>query len=181
MTRKLGADTLEGVRLRLNSENGRLASRLALALLALALAVLLWRAVRPAGSRAPASAGGPGGESGALSAADSAGSDQDIEHALRMARAATPLEVDSTAIKSAWHDDVAGVELGSLTPAQHDVFLRFANAERCTCGCGYTLAGCLASDMTCDVSRASVAALLDSVSQGRIRSARGVRQRPRNE
>jgi hypothetical protein len=150
-----------------------------MALLSLGLAVLLWWALRPGAMRPPAPAGAPTAP-GALSAADSAGSDADIEAALRMARATTPMEVDSTAIKNAWHDEVAGVDLGALSPSRRSLFLRFANAERCTCGCGYTLAGCLASDMTCDVSRSSVSALLDSVSAGRIRSARGVRERPRN-
>src|SRR5204862_1231892 len=51
-----------------------------------------------------------------------------------------------------WTDDARGVDLSVLTPAKREIFLRFANAERCTCGCGYTLAACRAYDLTCPVS-----------------------------
>ena len=155
-------------------ERSGAALRLPIVLLAMALAVLVWWVARQERAR-PAPAGGASGP--ALTAADSAGSDADIERALAMARASAP-PVDSAAIKSAWHDEVRGADLAALSARQRDLLLRFANAERCTCGCGYTLAGCLASDMTCEVSGASVAALLDSIRAGRITSARGVRQRP---
>ncbi|HEY3215273.1 MAG TPA: hypothetical protein VGK93_02145 [Candidatus Eisenbacteria bacterium] len=56
--------------------------------------------------------------------------------------------------------------------------MQFANAERCTCGCGYTLAGCRAYDPTCEVSLPRIEGLLDSVRDGHIREARGVRSRP---
>ena len=85
---------------------------------------------------------------------------------------------DSAAIKSRWQDDVRGADLGGLDPKQKEVFLRFANAERCTCGCVYTLAGCKASDMSCEVSGGMISALLDSIRGGKIRNARGVRARP---
>lgn len=90
-----------------------------------------------------------------------------------------PAPVDSVALKQRWHDDVRGVDVSGLDSRRLGLFLRFANAERCTCGCGYTLAGCRASDMTCDVSGPRLEALLDSVRAGRIRSARGIRARPR--
>ncbi|HTO90848.1 MAG TPA: hypothetical protein VMJ70_06910 [Candidatus Sulfotelmatobacter sp.] len=86
--------------------------------------------------------------------------------------------VDSSAIKARWHDEVNGMDLSPLTPAQREIFLRFANSERCTCGCGYTLAGCKASDMSCEISGPRLDALMDSVRTGKIRSARGVRARP---
>ena len=86
--------------------------------------------------------------------------------------------VDSTAFKQRWIEAVRGVDLAGLDPRRCDLFLRYANAERCTCGCGYTLAGCRASDMTCDVSGPRLDALLDSVRAGHITSARGVRARP---
>jgi hypothetical protein len=171
------ADKLGGMRNPDGAQRGAAAARVLLAVVALALAVLVWRAVRPPATRAPAVAGGPG----VLSAADSAGSDADVERALRLARESAPAASDSTAIKNAWHDEVTGVDLGALPAARRSIFLRFANAERCTCGCGYTLAGCLASDMTCEISRSSVSALMDSVNSGRISSARGVRTRPRHD
>ncbi|MGH7740453.1 MAG: hypothetical protein ACRENS_00360 [Candidatus Eiseniibacteriota bacterium] len=160
------------------TQAGAAPARLLFAVLALGLGVVLWWSLRPG---APAPGGAPSDTPQSLSAADSAGSDADIERALDLARAATPVQVDSVAIKNAWHDEVAGIDLSGLKPSQHAIFLRFANAERCTCGCGYTLAGCLASDMTCDVSRSSALALLDSVTTGRIRNAHGVRERPRGE
>jgi hypothetical protein len=85
---------------------------------------------------------------------------------------------DSMAIKSRWLDFVHGVDLAALGEPRRGLFLRFVNAERCTCGCGYTLAGCRASDMSCDVSGPRIEALLDSVRSGKIRSARGLRERP---
>lgn len=100
--------------------------------------------------------------------------EQVVEQALRQAA-----PFDSTAFKQRWIEEVRGADLLGLDPARREVFLRFANAEQCTCGCGYTLAGCRASDMTCDVSGPRIAALLDSLRAGRIHGARGIRSRPR--
>jgi hypothetical protein len=86
--------------------------------------------------------------------------------------------IDSTAIKQRWQDEVRGVDVSGLDPRRRELFIRHANAEQCTCGCGYTLAGCRASDMTCDVSGGRLQALLDSIRVGRITSARGIRARP---
>lgn len=95
-----------------------------------------------------------------------------VEEAMRSA----PL--DSTEIKSRWQDDVRGVDVSGLDAKQQELFLRFANAEHCTCGCGYTLAGCKASDMSCEVSGGMLEALRDSIRSGKVRSARGIRTRP---
>jgi hypothetical protein len=125
----------------------------------LGMAVMQWRAGMPKPAPAPGPvAGEPHGE-------------RAIDQALALA-------VDSTVIKSRWIDDVSAMDLASLAPARREVFLRFANAERCTCGCGYTLAGCRASDMSCEVSGPHLTALLDSVRNGSIRNANGVRERP---
>ena len=95
-----------------------------------------------------------------------------VEEAMRSA----PL--DSTEIKSRWQDEVRGVDVSGLDVKQQELFLRFANAEHCTCGCGYTLAGCKASDMSCEVSGGMLEALRDSIRSGKVRSARGIRARP---
>jgi hypothetical protein len=87
--------------------------------------------------------------------------------------------LDSTAFKERWLDEVRGVDLAGLDSTQRDRFVRFANAGRCTCGCGYTLAACRASDMTCEVSGARLAALLDSIRAGHLTRTRGIRSRPR--
>lgn len=95
-----------------------------------------------------------------------------------IARALQNAEPDSAAIKSRWIDELNGMDLSRLTPEKRTLFLRYANSERCTCGCGYTLAGCRQSDMDCNISGPHLAALLDSVRAGRIRSAAGLRQPP---
>lgn len=51
------------------------------------------------------------------------------------------------------YDDVAMgvVDFSVLNPAQKTGALREANRARCTCGCGMTLAQCVATDRTCPV------------------------------
>ena len=71
----------------------------------------------------------------------------------RAMRSAPAAPVDSAELKSRWHDEVRGADLSGLDDRQRELFLRYANAGRCTCGCGYTLAGCKASDMSCEVVR----------------------------
>ncbi len=80
--------------------------------------------------------------------------------------------------KARWVDEVPGVDLAALSPARREVFLRFANAERCTCDCGYTLAGCRNYDPDCDVSLPMVRALLDSVRRGLTGPVIGLREPP---
>ena len=87
-------------------------------------------------------------------------------------------DADSAAIKSRWVDELPNVDLAGLDAARREIFVRFANAQRCTCGCGFTLAACRVYDPSCEVSAPLVAALLDSVRAGHIRSAAGIRPRP---
>ncbi|OGF14396.1 MAG: hypothetical protein A2W00_12920 [Candidatus Eisenbacteria bacterium RBG_16_71_46] len=120
---------------------------------------LLYRqAIRPPAATPPAVELDPGGDV--------------VEEALRLAG------IDSLAARGRWVDEVPGVDLAALPPARREVFLRFANARRCTCDCGYTLAGCRNFDASCETSAPSVAALYDSVRAGFIRIADGVRERP---
>ena len=76
--------------------------------------------------------------------------------------------IDSVAFKSRWIDDLAELDLAGLDADRREILLRFANAERCTCGCGYTLATCRINDPTCPVSGPRVQRLLDSVRAGRV-------------
>jgi len=85
---------------------------------------------------------------------------------------------DSAAIKARWVDEVPGFDHPDLDASRREIFVRFANAERCTCGCGYTLAACGAFDPSCEASAPRVQALLDSVRAGHITSTAGVRKRP---
>ena len=101
-----------------------------------------------------------------------------IAEAMRKAPATAP--IDSAEIKARWQEEVRGVDLQGLDERQLEIFLRFANSQACTCGCGYTLAGCKASDMSCEVSGSRLESLLDSVRTGRIRTAVGVRERPQH-
>jgi hypothetical protein len=101
------------------------------------------------------------------------------ERVIQEALAAARTPADSAAIKERWVDDVSDVDLAALDPPRREVFIRFANAERCTCGCGFTLAGCRAYDSSCETSLPLVRALFDSVRAGRISSAAGIRRRPR--
>jgi hypothetical protein len=112
-----------------------------------------WRAGQPRAPRAAAPAlPDPG--------------DTVIDQALAQARdgaRADSAAVDSAVIKSKWVGEIKGFVYADLSPARRQRFIRFANAERCTCGCGYTLAGCRAYDPTCPVSGPRVQALLDSI------------------
>jgi hypothetical protein len=78
--------------------------------------------------------------------------------------------------KSKWVGEIPGVDVADLSQKQLEVFLAAANTQRCTCGCGYTLAGCRVYDSTCEKSGPRVAALLDSVRAGQIRDAAGLRK-----
>lgn len=143
----------------------------AVAFLMAGLSVAVWQA-RPV--RAPAipprgESPGPGADPG----------EQVVEEALEQAVQGTQTPIDSVAYKQRWLDEVRGVDVAGLDPARLELFVRFANAGRCTCGCGYTLATCKASDMTCEVSGTRLAALLDSIRAGHITHARGIRSRPR--
>ena len=136
----------------------------------LALAWRQWQA-----SHVPAESRPPGAPADALPDTATADTSDAI---VGQALAQIPAEVDSAAIKMRWTEDVKGAEYADLTPERRELFVRFANAERCTCGCGYTLAACRTYDSTCPTSGPMVQSLLDSVRAGMVRNARGIRARP---
>ena len=135
-----------------------------LTLYAVVTLVVRWRGE---GSRGP--------DRGAGVALDTAGTDPLVARALAQI---PPAPIDSTEIKTGWRDEVPGIDLAALAPARREVFLRYANSEMCTCGCGFTLAACRTYDTTCPVSLPRVEKLRDSVVAGRVASARGLRERP---
>jgi|SRR5882672_1332044 len=109
----------------------------------------------------PATAKAPRGEPG----------DDVIARALRLA------STDSTH-KDQWVDEIPDLDLPALSPAARATFLRIANGRRCTCGCGYTLAGCRRFDAQCEYSGPRARALYDSVRAGAIARADGYPERP---
>ena len=94
-----------------------------------------------------------------------------------VARALRLAAIDTTK-KKAWVDDIPDLELDALSPKARDRFLRIANGRRCTCGCGFTLAGCRRFDSECEYSGPRAAALYDSVRSGKIADAQGFPPRP---
>jgi len=106
----------------------------------------------------------------AVAAAGDAPEDS-VQRALRLAG------VDSSK-KNEWVDEIPGLDLSKLSSGRAAAFIRFANAQRCTCGCGFTLAACRRFDSTCEVSGPRVEALLDSVARGLVTDATGLREPP---
>ena len=118
--------------------------------------------LRPQAGKAPVP---PAAGAGAKSGSD------DVGRALAIAK------VDSSK-KSEWVEVVPGFDVADLTAGQRETFIRFANAERCSCGCGFTLAACRRFDSACEVSTPRVEALLDSVRRGLVTGTRSLRTRP---
>jgi hypothetical protein len=116
----------------------------------------------------PMRAGAPGG--GAVAEPDGAGEDV-VARALRLAA------IDTTK-KREWVDEIPDLDLAALTPAEREVFTRIANGRACTCGCGFTLAGCRRFDTECEYSGPRARALFDSVRAGQLARADGYPARP---
>jgi hypothetical protein len=62
-------------------------------------------------------------------------------------------------------NDLAVVSFSGLDPSEKLVALKAANAARCTCGCGMTLAQCVATDSTCPVRSAHIETIREMVKQ----------------
>lgn len=146
------------------NESGRIPWAAALALLALLAGIGVWVSHWRTAAAPPAPDAAP---PAALEEPD----DDVVARALALAG-------DSTAIKARWVDDLRGIEMDDLGPARRQIAIRFANARACTCGCGFTLAGCRTYDPTCEVSLPLVRALVDSVRGGWLKDTRGLRERP---
>lgn len=120
--------------------------------------VAWWRSMRPVAPPAPPAAEVP--VAGVLTAADSALAAGDDVVARALGAVSAP---DSAALRDRYVPEVRGVDVAMLSPAQHAVFLEFANAARCTCGCGFTLAACRTYDPSCEVSLPLAVSLRDSI------------------
>lgn len=53
-------------------------------------------------------------------------------------------------------DDIAVVNFSDLTSSARQRALQAANRARCTCGCGMTLARCVATDSTCPIRETNI-------------------------
>jgi len=60
--------------------------------------------------------------------------------------------------------ELPGVNLSRLTPQQKQVALHKFNAERCTCGCNFTLAQCRIYDRNCPISKSRTEEIVAEVS-----------------
>src|SRR5262245_56908366 len=57
--------------------------------------------------------------------------------------------ISETAGVAYGEDDIRVVDFSVLTDGQKRTALREANGQRCTCGCGMTLAECVSTDSNC--------------------------------
>jgi len=53
-------------------------------------------------------------------------------------------------------EDIAVVDFSNLDSDEKRTALEAANSARCTCGCGMTLAQCVATDSTCPVRTGNI-------------------------
>ena len=65
-------------------------------------------------------------------------------------------------------EDLAVVDFTVLNASEERTALRAANGARCTCGCGMTLAQCVATDMSCPVRDRNIDRLKTIVQEARV-------------
>jgi hypothetical protein len=63
--------------------------------------------------------------------------------------------------------DLVVVDFSDLTSTQKRTALEAANGSRCTCGCGMTLAQCVATDSTCPVRESNIGRVKTMVQQAK--------------
>jgi hypothetical protein len=64
-------------------------------------------------------------------------------------------------------EDLAVVDFSDLTSKEKRTALEAANGARCTCGCGMTLAQCVATDSTCPVRESNIGRVKTMVEQAK--------------
>ena len=60
---------------------------------------------------------------------------------------------------------IVAVNFSGLNASQKRTALRAANAARCNCGCGMTLAQCVATDSTCPIRTDNIARIKGMVAE----------------
>lgn len=68
---------------------------------------------------------------------------------------------------AAYATEIPGVSLAGLTAAQKQDALQRLNNEKCTCGCGLTLAQCRINDPGCKISQPAAQKLVDDIAHGK--------------
>ena len=63
--------------------------------------------------------------------------------------------------------DLAVVDFQDLSASEKRTALEAANSARCTCGCGMTLAQCVATDSTCPVREGNIGRIRTMVQQAK--------------
>ena len=63
--------------------------------------------------------------------------------------------------------DLAVVDFSDLNSKEKRTALKAANSARCTCGCGMTLAQCVATDSTCPLRDGNISRIRGMVAQAR--------------
>jgi thiol-disulfide isomerase/thioredoxin len=66
---------------------------------------------------------------------------------------------------AAYATEIPGVSLAKLTPQQREDALKQLNSEKCTCGCGLTLAQCRINDPTCKISQPAAQKVVDDIAR----------------
>jgi hypothetical protein len=66
--------------------------------------------------------------------------------------------------------DIAVVDFSNMTSSQKNAALREANAARCPCSCGLTLAQCVATDSTCPIRATNIDKIKAMVTKARAAS-----------
>jgi hypothetical protein len=63
--------------------------------------------------------------------------------------------------------DIAVVDFSNLSSKQKKTALEAANSARCNCGCGMTLAQCVATDSTCPIRVSNIGRVKTMVQQAK--------------
>jgi len=63
--------------------------------------------------------------------------------------------------------DLAMIDFSDLSPKAKRTALEEANTERCPCGCGMTLAQCVATDSTCPIRNSHIDLIRGMVARAR--------------
>ena len=73
-------------------------------------------------------------------------------------------KTEAEQVKTQFQETFAGLEQGGpLTALQRNRVVQAANHEKCTCGCGYTLAACLKTDQQCPIREKNLAMVKEMI------------------